>query len=324
MGSAAPQAAEQDAINFLIAEKAREGQMVARLKWGDPFVFDRGGAEALFLHEQGIAFEVVPGVPALVASPAFAGIPLTYPGGGDTVIFLRGFEDEGRKPSTVDWASLARPRWHDRVLHRPATADARRRVAAVAWTGGRGDRRARGAWHHVGATDHRRAAGGDRGAGAGAGGHRARRPGDWRGRRPARSPALVRQPAVVRTPRAGDTIARAGARAGRAAGTEWRRSDRGAGAPHRAAGGPGAARTRRGQRAIVRLDCLHEHECGRIVREPGRGRRAGPARARGPAPLRRGSWHIVAPAQVRHQSRIWNRPITGRAVSSPRWPTPAR
>jgi uroporphyrinogen III methyltransferase/synthase len=108
VGSAAPQAAEQDAINFLIAEKAREGHTVARLKWGDPFVFDRGGAEALFLHEQGIAFEVVPGVPALVASPAFAGIPLTYPGGGDTVILLRGFEDEGRKPPTVDWASLAR------------------------------------------------------------------------------------------------------------------------------------------------------------------------------------------------------------------------
>ena len=108
VGSAAPQAAEQDAINFLIAEKAREGHVVARLKWGDPFVFDRGGAEALFLHEQGVAFEVIPGVPALVATPAFAGIPLTYPGGGDTVVFLRGFEDEGRKPPTVDWASLAR------------------------------------------------------------------------------------------------------------------------------------------------------------------------------------------------------------------------
>ena len=63
VGSAAPQAAEQDAINFLIAEKAREGHLVARLKWGDPFVFDRGGPEALFLHEQGVPFEVIPGVP---------------------------------------------------------------------------------------------------------------------------------------------------------------------------------------------------------------------------------------------------------------------
>ena len=108
VGSPAPQAAEQDAINFLLAEKAREGHVVARLKWGDPFLFDHGGAEALFLHEQGIAFEVVPGVPALVASPAFAGVPLTYPGSGDTVTFIRGFEDNGRKAPEVDWASLAR------------------------------------------------------------------------------------------------------------------------------------------------------------------------------------------------------------------------
>jgi len=108
VGSAAPPTTEQDAINFLIAEKAREGHIVARLKWGDPFLFDHGAPEALFLHEQGIAFEVVPGVPALVAAPAFAGIPLTYPGSGDTVTFIRGFEDEGRNGPTVDWESLAR------------------------------------------------------------------------------------------------------------------------------------------------------------------------------------------------------------------------
>jgi uroporphyrinogen III methyltransferase/synthase len=108
VGSAAPQAAEQDAINFLIAEKARDGQLVARLKWGDPFLFDRGGPEALFLHEQGVPFEVVPGVPALLAAPAFAGIPLSYPGAGDTITFLRGFEDEGRTPPSTDWDCLAR------------------------------------------------------------------------------------------------------------------------------------------------------------------------------------------------------------------------
>jgi uroporphyrinogen III methyltransferase / synthase len=108
VGSAAPQADEQDAINFLIAEKAREGRVVARLKWGDPFLFDRGGSEALFLHEQGVPFEVVPGVPALVAAPAFAGIPISYPGSGDTITFVRGFEDEGRTPPDTDWGSLAR------------------------------------------------------------------------------------------------------------------------------------------------------------------------------------------------------------------------
>ncbi|HCE02848.1 MAG TPA: HemD protein, partial [Acidobacteria bacterium] len=60
VGAAAPRPLEQDAICLLLAEKAREGKTVARLKWGDPFVFDSGGKEALFLHEQGVPFEVVP------------------------------------------------------------------------------------------------------------------------------------------------------------------------------------------------------------------------------------------------------------------------
>jgi uroporphyrinogen III methyltransferase/synthase len=108
VGGAAPAALEQEAICYLLAEKAREGKSVARLKWGDPFVFDRGGAEALFLHEQGVRFEVVPGVPAGIAVPSYAGVPITYPGGGDTLTFVRGHEDEGRARSSVDWASLAR------------------------------------------------------------------------------------------------------------------------------------------------------------------------------------------------------------------------
>jgi uroporphyrinogen III methyltransferase/synthase len=108
VGTAAPQPLEQEAICYLLAEKAREGKTVARLKWGDPFVFDRGGSEALFLHEQGVRFEVVPGVPAGVAVPSYAGIPITYPGGGDTLTFVRGHEDEGKAPATVDWTSLAR------------------------------------------------------------------------------------------------------------------------------------------------------------------------------------------------------------------------
>ena len=80
VGTAAPQPLEQEAICYLLAEKAREGKIVARLKWGDPFVFDSGGAEALFLHEQGVRFEVVPGIPAGIAVPGYAGIPITYPG----------------------------------------------------------------------------------------------------------------------------------------------------------------------------------------------------------------------------------------------------
>jgi uroporphyrinogen III methyltransferase / synthase len=108
VGTAAPQPLEQEAICYLLAEKAREGKTVARLKWGDPFVFDSGGSEALFLHEQGVRFEVVPGVPAGIAVPGYAGIPITYPGGGDTVTFIRGHEEEGKARASIDWASLAR------------------------------------------------------------------------------------------------------------------------------------------------------------------------------------------------------------------------
>jgi uroporphyrinogen III methyltransferase/synthase len=108
VGVAAPQPLEQEAICYLLAEKAREGKTVARLKWGDPFVFDRGGAEALFLHEQGVRFEVVPGIPAGIAVPSYAGVPVTYPGGGDTLTFIRGHEDGGKARSSIDWASLAR------------------------------------------------------------------------------------------------------------------------------------------------------------------------------------------------------------------------
>jgi uroporphyrinogen III methyltransferase / synthase len=108
VGTAAPQPLEQEAICYLLAEKAREGKTVARLKWGDPFVFDRGGTEALFLHEQGVRFEVVPGIPAGIAVPSYAGIPITYPGGGDTLTFVRGHEDEGKTRASIDWTSLAR------------------------------------------------------------------------------------------------------------------------------------------------------------------------------------------------------------------------
>lgn len=108
VGPAAPEPLEQEAICYLIAEKALEGKVVARLKWGDPFVFDRGGEEALFLHEHAVPFEVVPGIPAAVGVPAYAGIPVTYPGGGDTVTFVRGHEAEHAKKPHVDWSSLCK------------------------------------------------------------------------------------------------------------------------------------------------------------------------------------------------------------------------
>ena len=107
VGAAAPQPGEQDAICLLVSEKAREGKVVVRLKWGDPFFFDSGGKEAIFLHEQGIAFEVVPGLPAGIAVPSYAGVPVTYPGAGESVTFVKGFEDGSQTPAKIDWMALA-------------------------------------------------------------------------------------------------------------------------------------------------------------------------------------------------------------------------
>lgn len=108
VGRAAPQAKDRDAIAYLLVEKQREGKRVVRLKWGDPFVFDDGGEEALFLHEHGVPFEVVPGIPAAVAVPAYAGVAVTYRGGGDALTLIRGHEDASHEAPPVDWHSLAR------------------------------------------------------------------------------------------------------------------------------------------------------------------------------------------------------------------------
>ncbi len=98
----------QDALSMLIADKAKEGHKVARLKWGDPFVFDSGGKEALFVHEQRIPFEVVPGIPAAIGASAYAGIPLSYPGSGDAIVLLRGSEHSADGLPDVDWNALSK------------------------------------------------------------------------------------------------------------------------------------------------------------------------------------------------------------------------
>jgi uroporphyrinogen III methyltransferase/synthase len=78
------------------------------LKGGDPFVFGRGSEEAEALAVAGIAFEVVPGVTAGIAAPAYAGIPVTHRGVSTSVTFVTGHEDPGKDAATVDWSALAR------------------------------------------------------------------------------------------------------------------------------------------------------------------------------------------------------------------------
>lgn len=106
VGAPAEGAVAQDAIAMLVADKARDGLLVARLKWGDPFLFSGGAKEALFLHEQGLSFEVVPGVPVAFGS-AYAGVPLSYPGGHDALILLRGHEATREDAPDVHWKALA-------------------------------------------------------------------------------------------------------------------------------------------------------------------------------------------------------------------------
>lgn len=98
----------QSEINRLLLQKAKSHDIVVRLKGGDPFVFGRGGEEALFLVEHGIAVEVVPGVTSATSVPAYAGIPLTHRNYASTVAFITGQEDTTKVKSTIQWKELAR------------------------------------------------------------------------------------------------------------------------------------------------------------------------------------------------------------------------
>jgi uroporphyrinogen III methyltransferase/synthase len=99
-------AMSQEQINALLVEKGR-GSVVVRLKGGDPFIFGRGGEEALALREAGVRFEVVPGVTSAIAVPAYAGIPLTHRGLAASVAFVTGHEMPGKETSDIHWDRLA-------------------------------------------------------------------------------------------------------------------------------------------------------------------------------------------------------------------------
>ncbi len=97
----------QGEINQLLIEKAEAGNVVVRLKGGDPYLFGRGGEEALALRERGLAVEVVPGVTSAVAAPELAGIPVTHRGVTSSLTIVTGHEEPG-KDSPLDWNVLAR------------------------------------------------------------------------------------------------------------------------------------------------------------------------------------------------------------------------
>src|SRR5205085_2049568 len=94
--------------NSLLVRLGAEGKRVVRLKGGDPLVFGRGSEEAQALAAAGIAFEIVPGVTAGIAAPAYAGIPVTHRGVSTSVTFVTGHEDPTKETTTVDWSALAR------------------------------------------------------------------------------------------------------------------------------------------------------------------------------------------------------------------------
>lgn len=97
----------QDETTQLLIEAARSAAIVVRLKGGDPFVFGRGGEEMADLVAAGVPVEVVPGVTAGIAAPAYAGIPLTHRDYSSSVAFVTGHEMAGKYRPQVDWQAIA-------------------------------------------------------------------------------------------------------------------------------------------------------------------------------------------------------------------------
>ena len=98
----------QDKICQLLVDLAKEGKTVVRLKGGDPFVFGRGGEEALLLKENNLPFEIVPGVTSAISVPAYAGIPVTHRGVAASFSVITGHEDPTKEASDINWPQLAK------------------------------------------------------------------------------------------------------------------------------------------------------------------------------------------------------------------------
>lgn len=99
--------ASQTSINRLLIRAAKAGKMVVRLKGGDPYLFGRGGEEALELAKAGLRFEIVPGVTSALAAPAYAGIPATFRETSSSVAVVTGHEDPAKPQSAIRWDRLA-------------------------------------------------------------------------------------------------------------------------------------------------------------------------------------------------------------------------
>ncbi len=97
----------QEILNQILVKEACDGNIVSRLKGGDPFIFGRGGEEAEVLSEAGIPFEIIPGVTSAIAVPAYAGIPLTHRGFTSSVTFVTGHEDPTKDGSNIDWENIS-------------------------------------------------------------------------------------------------------------------------------------------------------------------------------------------------------------------------
>lgn len=95
-------------ISLRLIELSKQGRRVARLKGGDPFVFGRGGEEALTLVRAGIPVRVTPGVTAGIGGLAYAGIPLTHRDVNQSVTFITGHDHSGETPGAIDWPMLAK------------------------------------------------------------------------------------------------------------------------------------------------------------------------------------------------------------------------
>ncbi|MUO77827.1 uroporphyrinogen-III C-methyltransferase [Agrobacterium vitis] len=102
-----PSARQRD-ISLRLVELAKSGKRVLRLKGGDPFVFGRGGEEALTLVEHGVPFRIVPGITAGIGGLAYAGIPVTHREVNHAVTFLTGHDSSGAMPDGIDWKAVAK------------------------------------------------------------------------------------------------------------------------------------------------------------------------------------------------------------------------